>query len=117
MNQKKINYTIVDKQGKVVEDLDFSDYDKLADHMLELADKYYQGVYDPDDSLEISAYDETGEVVYTDKATFKETQEMDSGIDGSFDFSISDLPDNRTAGRGFGEKTESSARRSGKKNK
>lgn len=112
---KKINYTIVNKDGKVVEDLNFDDYDKLADHMLELADKWYEGVYDPDDSLEISALNEKGEVIFKDKATFGETQNVETGVPESFN--LSGVSDNGTAGEGFGAEIRFSAKRPGKKNK
>lgn len=110
---KKINYTIVDKDGKVVEDVNFDDYDKLADHMLELADKWYQGVYDPDDNLEISALNENGEVIFKDSATFGETKNVESGIP----FDLSGSPNNRTAGEGFGAEIKFSVKRPRKKNK
>lgn len=67
------NYTIVDKNGKVLEDVNFDDYDTLADHMLELADKWYKGEYTEDDKLKISAFDQTGEMIYSDTASFGES--------------------------------------------
>lgn len=112
---KKINYTIVNKDGKVVEDIDFDDYDKLADHMLDLADKWYEGVYDPDDSLEISALNESGEVIFKDKATFGETQNVETGVPESFN--LSGVSDNGTAGKGFGAEIGFSVKRSRKKGK
>lgn len=67
---KKISYQVVNKNGEVVDDIEFEDYDSLADHMLEMADKYYQGVYTVDDTINISALDEAGNVLYQDTASF-----------------------------------------------
>lgn len=97
---EKINYTIVDKNGKVVEDVTFNDFDKLADYMLDMADKWYEGVYDPDDKLTISTFDENDNLVYTDVATFEETNNVES------EFQNIDFPDLRNFGNedeGFGE--------------
>lgn len=75
----KVNYTIVDKNGKVVSDETFDDYEKLADHMMDIADKYYQGIYTVDDQVSISTFDETGGLLYKDTASFgskTETEEI-----------------------------------------
>lgn len=67
---KKISYQIVNKSGEILDDIEFEDYDTLADHMLEMADKYYQGVYTIDDTINISALDDAGNVLYKDTASF-----------------------------------------------
>ena len=77
----KVNYQIVDKNGKVVEDVSFDDYDKLADHMMDIADRYYAGVLSEGDSINISTYDSTGELIYKDTASF-ETATEDVNLDG-----------------------------------
>ena len=89
MSEKKLNYTIVDKNGNVVENVDFNDYDKLADHMLDMADKWYEGVYDPDDKLEISTFNESGEIVYKDTATFGDT---DNDLSNAFNITPEGIP-------------------------
>ena len=99
---EKINYTIVNKDGKVVEDLTFTDYDKLADHMLEMADKWYEGVYDPDDQLKISTFDENNNLIYSDTASFEETNNVES------EFQDIDFPDLRDIGNEDEEFRESS---------
>lgn len=99
---EKINYTIVNKNGEVVEDLTFTDYDKLADHMLEMADKWYEGVYDPDDQLKISTFDENDNLIYSDTATFEETNNVES------QFADIDFPDIRNFGNEDEEFGESS---------
>jgi hypothetical protein len=67
----KVNYQIVDKDGKIVEDVSFDDYDKLADHMMDIADRYYAGVLNEGDSINISTYDDTGNLIYKDTASFE----------------------------------------------
>lgn len=95
---KKINYKIVDKNGDVVQDMEFNDYDKLADHMLEMADKYYQGVYTADDKINISAFDESGTLMYEDTASFGSVEPTEDIED--------ELRQSRgTAGQGFGNST------------
>ena len=74
MTKTNVSYTIIDKNGNVLQDERFEDYDKLADHMLEVADKWYNGGYDEGDQLKISSYDDTGNLVYSDVATFGETR-------------------------------------------
>jgi hypothetical protein len=103
MSEKKLNYTIVDKNGNVVENVDFNDYDKLADHMLDMADKWYEGVYDPDDKLEISTFNESGEIVYKDTATFGETFDGEYDISNEFELSNSKDKSEWKSGEGFGK--------------
>lgn len=97
---KKVQYKIIDKDGNIVSDEMFDNYDKLADHMLELADKYYQGIYTVDDSVSISTFDETGEVIFEDTASFgsvtDQTEDIEDELRGI-------AKSNRgTAGQGFG---------------
>ena len=97
---KKVQYKIVDKNGNIVSDQMFDDYDKLADHMLELADKYYQGIYDENDSVSISTYDETGEVIFEDTASFGSVTTQTEDIEDE----LRQIADSKrgTAGKGFG---------------
>lgn len=69
-NQNPLAYRLVDKNGNVVEDKTFSDFDALADFMMEQAEKYYQGLVDPDTSVEMTAFDNTGKVLYQDQASY-----------------------------------------------
>ncbi len=110
---KTIQYKIIGKNGEVIDDQSFNDYDKLADHMLTLADKWYNGLYDADDSLEISTFDKTGELIYTDTATFGETMDEQSSLEDELK-QIVDIR-NESAGQGFGEST-SKPRKKNKKN-
>jgi len=97
---KKVQYKIIDKNGNVVSDEMFDNYDKLADHMLELADKYYQGIYDIDDQVSISTYDETGEVIFEDTASFGSVTTQTEDIEDE----LRQIADSKrgTAGKGFG---------------
>jgi hypothetical protein len=108
MNDKTVNYQIVNKEGEVVEDLSFNDYDKLADHMMDLAQKWYDGLYDPDDTVNVSTFDNTGNLIYQDTATFKETM---NGDESSLEDEIKNYA--KSNNKGFG----SSVKTSGKKNK
>jgi hypothetical protein len=104
MNDKTVNYKIVNKDGKVVEDLSFNDYDKLADHMLEMADKYYRGVLTTDDTISITTLDSTGNLVYEDTASFDGAVLEEEELTDEFRNIITD--DTDTAGKGFGEKSK-----------
>lgn len=80
---RRINYKVVNKSGEVVNDIDFEDYEKLADHMLEMADKYYQGIYTVDDQVNISMFDDNGNLIYSDKASFEgEEESIENNEDG-----------------------------------
>ena len=74
---KKSDFKIVDKDGKVVESQDFSDYDQLADYMLGVADKWYEGIYDPDQNITISSYNENGDVIYQDSVSFGASEDVE----------------------------------------
>jgi len=89
MSEETINYTIIDKDGKVVQNETFNDYDKLADHMLELAEKYYTGEFTEEDTIEISAFDKTGEMIYKDTATFGDT---DNDLSNAFNITPEGIP-------------------------
>jgi hypothetical protein len=102
MNENEYyNYTIIDKDGKIVEDVNFDDYEDLADHMIDLAEKWYKGEYTQDDQLKISAYDKTGEMVYSDTASFGEGSH---DIPNEFNLTTEGIPVNWKSGDGFGEK-------------
>lgn len=83
---KRINYQVVSKDGTIVEDVDFEDYEKLADHMLEMADKYYEGVYTIDDKVNISMFDDAGNVIYRDRASYgaEEDKETEINLEDEF---------------------------------
>jgi len=100
-DEKTVQYKIVDKSGKVVEDVTFNDYEKLADHMLGLAEKWYTGLYDVDDTLEISTFDKTGELIYSDTATFGETMNDESSLEDELKqlAAIQHQPTNESSGR------------------
>ena len=102
MTKTDVSYTIIDKNGNVIQDERFNDYDKLADHMLEVADKWYNGGYDEGDQLKISSYDDTGNLVYSDVATFGETRETASEIPNEFDINVGELP-GKPKSKGFGK--------------
>lgn len=97
----KVNYQIVDKNGKVVEDVSFDDYDKLADHMMDIADRYYAGVLNEGDSINISTYDETGTLIYKDTASFENSEE-DVNLDEITEL-LEDTKNERRGGQGFGD--------------
>ena len=98
---KTIQYKIIGKDGGVIDDQSFNDYDKLADHMLNMADKWYNGLYDADDTLEISTFDKSGDLIYTDKATFGETMNEESSLEDDLKYLAEQQ--RATAGQGFGE--------------
>jgi hypothetical protein len=110
---KTIQYKIIGKNGEVIDDQSFNDYDKLADHMLSLAEKWYTGLYDADDSLEISTFDKTGELIYTDTATFGETMDEQSNLEDDLKQIVNIR--NESAGQGFGD-PPSKSRKKNKKN-
>jgi len=106
MTKTNVNYTIIDKEGNEVQNENFEDYDKLADHMLDLADKWYNGEYDEGDQLKISTFDDTGKLVYSDVATFGDTREAASEISDDFNLSLREFPKRSTSGEGFGKKID-----------
>jgi hypothetical protein len=110
MSEKKLEYTIIDKNGKVVESDVFEDYDRLADHMLGLADKWYTGAYTAEDQLQITSLDEMGNVLYRDTASFGDSMK-DETISNEFDITPGELPElgdieisfDRKKPKGFGK--------------
>lgn len=65
----EFGYKIVDKNGKVVEDKVFEDFDSVADYMLDAADKWYSGLQDPSDVMSLQRR-ENGTVVFEDTNSF-----------------------------------------------
>lgn len=102
MNEmNSVGYTVINKNGKVVEDSTFKDYDELADHMLDMAEKWYKGEYSADDKLQISAFDETGEVLYSDVATFGDGSN-ETSVPDEFKLTSEGIPIRKKKPQGFG---------------
>jgi hypothetical protein len=70
-----LGYRLIDKEGKVIDNKLFDDFDSLADFMMEQADKYYQGLVDPDTTVEMTTFDNTGKILYQDQASFTKNDE------------------------------------------
>lgn len=66
------DFRIVDKNGKIVENVSFKDYDQLADYMLNVADQWYEGLRSPSDSYNITRTDNDGNVLYSETNSFGE---------------------------------------------
>lgn len=112
----KVNFSIVDKEGKVKEDMTFNDFDTLADHMMDVATKWYEGLYDPDEGFEIKTFDENDNLVSTESRKFGEDINDEFNAE-DFDINLPDLPDlgsllegiggeskkSRKSGQGFGK--------------
>lgn len=81
LQMKRINYQVINKDGDIVDDVEFEDYEKLADHMLEMADKYYQGIYTVDDEISISTFDDSGNLMFKDTASFGQKVETEEIAD------------------------------------
>jgi len=64
-----LGFKIVGKDGKVIEDLSFDDYEALADYMLDAADKWYDGLQDTGATMSVERR-EDGNVVYSDQSSF-----------------------------------------------
>lgn len=75
------DFKIVDKNGKIVEDVSFRNYDEVADYMLNVADQYYQGLRNPDDSYSLKQIAPDGNIRFEEENIF-------GGSD------VSDLPNN-----------------------
>lgn len=112
----KINFSIIDKEGKVKEDLSFNDFDTLADHMMDVATKWYEGLYDPEEGFEIKTFDENDNLVTMESGKFGD--DINGEFDAeNFDLNLPDLPDlgdaisklggesktTRKSGQGFGK--------------
>ena len=65
----EFKFNIVGKDGKVIEDLSFDNFDAVADYMLDAADKWYSGLQDPGDQIVFNRI-EDGKVVYSDESSF-----------------------------------------------
>jgi hypothetical protein len=112
----KVNFSIIGKDGKVKEDLNFNDFDTLADHMMDVASNWYEGLYDPDEGFEIKRFDENDNLVSVESRKFGDdiNDEFD---EETFDLKLPDLPDlgdaisklggesktTRKSGKGFGK--------------
>ena len=115
-DMEKVNFSIVDKEGKVKEDMTFNDFDTLADHMMDVASKWYEGLYDPDEGFEIKTFDENDNLVSTESRKFGEDINDEFNTE-DFDINLPDLPDigsllegiggedkkSRKGGKGFGK--------------
>jgi hypothetical protein len=64
-----LNFKIVGKDGKVIENLSFDDFDAVADYMLDAADKWYAGLEDAGSTMSLERR-ENGEVVFKDESSF-----------------------------------------------
>ena len=73
-----LGFKIVGKDGKVIENLTFDDYDALADYMLDAADKWYDGLQDPGTTMSVERREE-GKVVYSDNSSFGGEDVYDDG--------------------------------------
>jgi len=73
-----LGFKIVGKDGKVIEDLTFDDYDALADYMLDAADKWYDGLQDTGATMSVERR-EDGNVVYSDQSSFGGEDVYDDG--------------------------------------
>ena len=80
-----LGINIVGKDGKIVENLKFSDYDEIADYMLDAADKWYDGLQDVDQQIVFNR-SENGEIVYSDTSSFSgDVDGFESGDDGDIE--------------------------------
>lgn len=90
----EFGFKIVGKDGKVIENLSFENFDAVADYMLDAADKWYAGLQDPSDTM-VFERKEDGKVVFEDRSSFEasiedellhndgpETGDSDAGIEG-----------------------------------
>jgi hypothetical protein len=65
----EFGFKIVDKNGKVVDDRVFEDFDSVADFMLDAADNWYTGLQDVGDTMSLQRR-ENGTVVFEDTSSF-----------------------------------------------
>jgi len=93
----EFGFKIVGKDGKVIENLSFDNFDSVADYMLDAADKWYAGLQDPSDTM-VFERKEDGQVVFEDRSSFEasvedgllhndgpEGRESSEGIEGEGD--------------------------------
>lgn len=71
-----VGYRLIGKDGKVIDNQMFDDFDSLADFMMEQAEQYYQGLVDPDTTVEMTTFDNTGKILYQDQASFTKNEEQ-----------------------------------------
>lgn len=65
-----LNFKIVGKDGKVIEDLSFDNFDDIADYMLDAADKWYDGLQESGATMTFERKEE-GNVIYSDTSSFE----------------------------------------------
>jgi hypothetical protein len=65
----EFGFRIVDKNGKVVDDRVFEDFDSVADFMLDAADNWYNGLQNVGDTMSLQRR-ENGTVVFEDTSSF-----------------------------------------------
>jgi len=70
----EFGFKIVGKDGKVIENLSFENFDAVADYMLDAADKWYAGLQDPGDTMVLERK-ENGQVVFEDRSSFEASVE------------------------------------------
>lgn len=70
----EFGFKIVGKDGKVIEDLSFENFDAVADYMLDAADKWYAGLQEPGDMMVVERK-ENGQVVFEDRSSFEASVE------------------------------------------
>lgn len=70
------DFKIVDKNGKIVDDVSFKDYDQLADYMLNVADQWYQGLRNPDDQYTLTQKTADGSIRFEEQNTFGVDDEL-----------------------------------------
>jgi hypothetical protein len=70
----EFGFKILGKDGKIIEDISFENFDAVADYMLDAADKWYAGLQDPSDTMLIERK-EDGQVVFEDRSSFEASVE------------------------------------------
>jgi hypothetical protein len=70
----EFGFKILGKDGKIIEDISFENFDAVADYMLDAADKWYSGLQDPSDTMLIERK-EDGQVVFEDRSSFEASVE------------------------------------------
>jgi len=102
----KFDLQIVTKKGEILEDKKFESYEDIADYMLDAANAYYEGVYQPTDSICFGIKDDSGNPIYGEQKTF--------AYGG--DYGISNLQDYIDVTAGDDESTEGEVGVSGEQN-
>jgi len=73
-----LNFKIVGKDGKIIEDVSFEDFEEIADYMLDAADKWYDGLQDIGATMSVERR-EDGNVVFSDQSSFGGEDVYDDG--------------------------------------